>query len=152
MNQQEAMAFQKILKTIQSMQNCLLLRIIHVFRSNLHHETDCSSPMAYSILLFSFTTAEQTEPHPIFPCSTFTYCNDIYRNMADVCEAIWEKSVYSVYSVVPLTEATYSSGMRLMMSLMGMHRSSHSFARWLARIVSAACFIAGKPDRVSWLA
>ena len=46
----------------------------------------------------------------------------------------------------------YSSGIRVMMSLMLMHLSSHSLALWVRRIVSAASFMAGKPVRVSWLA
>ena len=47
----------------------------------------------------------------------------------------------------------YSSGIRVMMSLMGMQScSSASFARWFSRISLAAFCMAGKPLRVSWFA
>ena len=43
----------------------------------------------------------------------------------------------------------YSSGMSVIISLMDIHLSSHSLARWFSRIVRAASCMAGNPVRVS---
>ena len=68
------------------------------------------------------------------------------------CKKVDAVPAQFVYKKLRTDHSCYCSGMRFIISLMDMHISSHSFARWYSRIVRAAFCIAGKPVRVSWLA